>query len=160
VRATALFFPYTYDDEASYASFATSGTRGQRLSIQDTGGELHQQGHSNQRVRSRESLEGWEAGARPAFPLPSRDRASLAIPKTTRLIASVVKHLANGPDVSRTVAKIATTSGVRKLIIGEDGLLSAPAASNLVRKRNTAGAYLRNSDHTTENVERGQTLMT
>jgi phosphoglucomutase len=46
------------------------------------------------------------------------------------------------------VAKIAATAGVGKLIIGEDGLLSAPAASNLVRKRNTAGAiYDIGDDH-------------
>lgn len=45
------------------------------------------------------------------------------------------------------IAKIGAAYGVKKLIIGQDGLLSTPAASHVIRKRKATGGILLTASH-------------
>jgi phosphoglucomutase len=47
----------------------------------------------------------------------------------------------------QTLAGLAAGNGVARLIIGRDGLLSTPAASNLIRRRGAAGGFLLTASH-------------
>lgn len=47
----------------------------------------------------------------------------------------------------QTLARIAAGNGVRKLVTGRDGLLSTPAASNLIRSSGAAGGFLLTASH-------------
>jgi phosphoglucomutase len=49
--------------------------------------------------------------------------------------------------VAQTILKIASANGVSKLIIGKDGLLSTPAASNIIRKYKANGGILLTASH-------------
>ncbi|MFT4047005.1 MAG: alpha-D-glucose phosphate-specific phosphoglucomutase [Solimonas sp.] len=50
-------------------------------------------------------------------------------------------------DAIQTTAAIAAANGVARLIIGQGGLLSTPAASNLIRVRGAAGGLLLTASH-------------
>ncbi|KAI8873482.1 phosphoglucomutase 2 [Ramicandelaber brevisporus] len=50
------------------------------------------------------------------------------------------------PCIQKIIA-IAAGNGVRKLIIGQNGILSTPAASHLIRKRNANGGILLTASH-------------
>jgi phosphoglucomutase len=50
-------------------------------------------------------------------------------------------------DAIQTAASLAAANGVARLIIGQGGLLSTPAASNLIRVRNAAGGLLLTASH-------------
>jgi phosphoglucomutase len=50
-------------------------------------------------------------------------------------------------DAIQTTASIAAANGIARLIIGQGGLLSTPAASNLIRVRNAAGGLLLTASH-------------
>jgi phosphoglucomutase len=51
------------------------------------------------------------------------------------------------PEVVQIILKIASGNGVSKLIIGKDGILSTPAASNVIRKYKAIGGILLTASH-------------
>ena len=51
------------------------------------------------------------------------------------------------PEVCQLIAKIGAAYGVRKLLIGQNGILSTPAASHLIRIRGATGGILLTASH-------------
>ncbi|KAJ9138533.1 Phosphoglucomutase 2 [Coniochaeta hoffmannii] len=51
------------------------------------------------------------------------------------------------PEVIQLIAKIGTAYGVKKLLIGQNGILSTPAASHVIRKRKATGGILLTASH-------------
>ena len=51
------------------------------------------------------------------------------------------------PEVVQLIAKIGAAYGVKKLLIGQNGILSTPAASHIIRKRNATGGILLTASH-------------
>ncbi len=51
------------------------------------------------------------------------------------------------PEVVQIILKIAAANGVSKLIVGKDGILSTPAASNIIRKYKANGGILLTASH-------------
>ncbi|KAH6854365.1 hypothetical protein B0I37DRAFT_301873 [Chaetomium sp. MPI-CAGE-AT-0009] len=51
------------------------------------------------------------------------------------------------PEVIQLIAKISAAYGVKKLLIGQNGILSTPAASHLIRKRKATGGILLTASH-------------
>jgi phosphoglucomutase len=51
------------------------------------------------------------------------------------------------PEVIQLVAKIGAAYGVKKLLIGQHGILSTPAASHVIRKRGATGGILLTASH-------------
>jgi phosphoglucomutase len=51
------------------------------------------------------------------------------------------------PEVIQLIAQIGTAYGVKKLLIGKDGILSTPAASHVIRKRRATGGILLTASH-------------
>ncbi|KKY26719.1 putative phosphoglucomutase [Phaeomoniella chlamydospora] len=51
------------------------------------------------------------------------------------------------PEVVQLIAKISAAYGVKKLIIGQDGILSTPAASHVIRQRKATGGILLTASH-------------
>ncbi|RMZ80781.1 hypothetical protein DV737_g2863, partial [Chaetothyriales sp. CBS 132003] len=51
------------------------------------------------------------------------------------------------PEVIQKIAKIGAAYGVKKLLIGQNGILSTPAASHVIRKRNATGGILLTASH-------------
>ncbi|KAL2178633.1 uncharacterized protein P884DRAFT_268626 [Thermothelomyces heterothallicus CBS 202.75] len=51
------------------------------------------------------------------------------------------------PEVIQLIAKIGSAYGVKKLLIGQNGILSTPAASHLIRKRKATGGILLTASH-------------
>lgn len=51
------------------------------------------------------------------------------------------------PEVTQIIAKIGAAYGVKKLLIGQDGILSTPAASHLIRIRKATGGILLTASH-------------
>ncbi|KAF2145148.1 uncharacterized protein K452DRAFT_244834 [Aplosporella prunicola CBS 121167] len=51
------------------------------------------------------------------------------------------------PEVTQLIAKIGAAYGVKKLIIGQNGILSTPAASNVIRIRKATGGILLTASH-------------
>lgn len=51
------------------------------------------------------------------------------------------------PEVCQIIAKIGAAYGVKKLLIGKDGILSTPAASHVIRKRKATGGILLTASH-------------
>ncbi|KAJ6261393.1 Phosphoglucomutase [Drechslerella dactyloides] len=49
--------------------------------------------------------------------------------------------------VIQTIARMAPAYGVRKLLIGRNGIMSTPAASNIIRKRGATGGILLTASH-------------
>lgn len=45
------------------------------------------------------------------------------------------------------IAKIGAAYGVKKLLIGQNGILSTPAASHVIRKRKATGGILLTASH-------------
>ncbi|KAI8804229.1 hypothetical protein BJ742DRAFT_825415 [Cladochytrium replicatum] len=50
-------------------------------------------------------------------------------------------------DAIKIIIELAAGNGVTKVIIGKDGILSTPAASNLIRKRGATGGILLTASH-------------
>ncbi|KAK9373587.1 uncharacterized protein V1513DRAFT_448594 [Lipomyces chichibuensis] len=50
-------------------------------------------------------------------------------------------------EVVQLIAKISAANGVAKLIIGQNGILSTPAASHIIRKRKATGGILLTASH-------------
>lgn len=51
------------------------------------------------------------------------------------------------PEVVQKIAKISAAYGAKKLLIGQNGILSTPAASHLIRKRQATGGILLTASH-------------
>lgn len=51
------------------------------------------------------------------------------------------------PEVIQLIARIGTAYGVKKLVIGHNGILSTPAASHIIRKRKATGGILLTASH-------------
>ena len=51
------------------------------------------------------------------------------------------------PEVCQLIAKIGAAYGVKKLIIGQNGILSTPAASHVIRQRKATGGILLTASH-------------
>ncbi|KAI2610535.1 phosphoglucomutase 2 [Hypoxylon sp. NC1633] len=51
------------------------------------------------------------------------------------------------PEAIQLIAKIGTAYGVKKLLIGQNGILSTPAASHVIRKRKATGGILLTASH-------------
>jgi len=51
------------------------------------------------------------------------------------------------PEVTQLIAKIGAAYGVKKLLIGQDGILSTPAASHIIRIRKATGGILLTASH-------------
>ena len=51
------------------------------------------------------------------------------------------------PEVVQLIAKIGAAYGVKKIIVGQDGILSTPAASHVIRKRKATGGILLTASH-------------
>jgi len=51
------------------------------------------------------------------------------------------------PEVTQLIAKIGAAYGVKKLIIGQNGILSTPAASHVIRQRKATGGILLTASH-------------
>ncbi|KAL2046349.1 hypothetical protein N7G274_001796 [Stereocaulon virgatum] len=51
------------------------------------------------------------------------------------------------PEVVQLIAKIGAAYGVKKLLIGQNGILSTPAASHVIRKRKATGGILLTASH-------------
>ncbi|RYO89882.1 hypothetical protein DL766_006428 [Monosporascus sp. MC13-8B] len=51
------------------------------------------------------------------------------------------------PEVIQMTAKIGAAYGVKKLLIGQNGILSTPAASHVIRKRKATGGILLTASH-------------
>jgi phosphoglucomutase len=49
--------------------------------------------------------------------------------------------------VVQLIAKIGAAYGVKKLLIGQNGILSTPAASHVIRKRKATGGILLTASH-------------
>jgi len=53
----------------------------------------------------------------------------------------------HNPEVVQTIAKISAAYGVKKLLVGQNGILSTPAASHVIRKRKATGGILLTASH-------------
>ncbi|KAK1063685.1 Phosphoglucomutase-2 [Friedmanniomyces endolithicus] len=51
------------------------------------------------------------------------------------------------PEVMQMIAKIGAGYGVKKLLFGQDGIMSTPAASHIIRKRKATGGILLTASH-------------
>lgn len=51
------------------------------------------------------------------------------------------------PEVMQLIAKIGAAYGVKKLVIGQNGILSTPAASHVIRIRKATGGILLTASH-------------
>ncbi|GMF68798.1 unnamed protein product [Aspergillus oryzae] len=51
------------------------------------------------------------------------------------------------PEAIQKIAKISAAYGVKKLLVGQNGILSTPAASNLIRVRKATGGILLTASH-------------
>ena len=51
------------------------------------------------------------------------------------------------PEVIQLIAKIGAAYGVKKLLVGQNGIMSTPAASHLIRKRKATGGILLTASH-------------
>jgi phosphoglucomutase len=51
------------------------------------------------------------------------------------------------PEVTQLIAKIGAAYGVKKLLIGQNGILSTPAASHIIRIRKATGGILLTASH-------------
>ncbi len=51
------------------------------------------------------------------------------------------------PEVVQLIAQIGAAYGVKKLVIGQNGILSTPAASHVIRKMKATGGILLTASH-------------
>lgn len=51
------------------------------------------------------------------------------------------------PEVMQLIGKIGSAYGVKKLLFGQNGIMSTPAASHLIRKRKATGGILLTASH-------------
>jgi len=51
------------------------------------------------------------------------------------------------PEVMQLIVKIGAAYGVKKLVFGQDGIMSTPAASHIIRKMKATGGILLTASH-------------
>ncbi|KAI5858615.1 hypothetical protein BZA05DRAFT_381917 [Tricharina praecox] len=51
------------------------------------------------------------------------------------------------PEVVQIIAKVGSAYGVKKILVGQNGILSTPAASHIIRKRGATGGILLTASH-------------
>ena len=51
------------------------------------------------------------------------------------------------PELIQLIAKIGAAYGVKKILVGENGILSTPAASHIIRKQGATGGILLTASH-------------
>ena len=51
------------------------------------------------------------------------------------------------PELIQLIAKIGAAYGVKKILVGQNGILSTPAASHVIRKRKATGGILLTASH-------------
>ena len=51
------------------------------------------------------------------------------------------------PELIQLIAKIGAAYGVKKVLVGQHGILSTPAASHIIRKRKATGGILLTASH-------------
>ena len=51
------------------------------------------------------------------------------------------------PEVIQLIARIGAAYGVKKLLVGQRGILSTPAASHIISKRKATGGILLTASH-------------
>ncbi|KAI9593608.1 hypothetical protein BDF19DRAFT_447295 [Syncephalis fuscata] len=73
-----------------------------------------------------------------AIPAPGALNATLVVGGDGRYYST---------EAVQTIVRIAAGNGIRSLIIGQNGILSTPAASNLIRKRQATGGILLTASH-------------
>jgi len=56
------------------------------------------------------------------------------------------------------ITKISAAYGVKKLLFGQDGIMSTPAASHLIRKRKATGGILLTASHNPGGMSREYAL--
>jgi phosphoglucomutase len=71
---------------------------------------------------------------------------TLALPQGSRLVLGGDGRFHNDVAI-QTIIRMTAAAGVHHLIIGRDGLLSTPAASNLIRTRKADGGFLLTASH-------------
>jgi len=72
--------------------------------------------------------------------------SSLQLPPGSTLVLGGDGRYLNKQAI-QTIAAMAVANSIGKLVIGQDGLLSTPAASNLIRQRNAAGGFILTASH-------------
>ncbi|PPQ76249.1 hypothetical protein CVT26_008284 [Gymnopilus dilepis] len=70
---------------------------------------------------------------------------SIAVKDSTLVIGGDGRFFS--PEAVQTILKIGSANGVAKFIIGKDGILSTPAASNVIRKYKATGGILLTASH-------------
>lgn len=71
---------------------------------------------------------------------------TLKLPAGARIVIGGDGRYFNAEAIQRLMA-VAVANGVRDIIVGQDGLLSTPAASHLIRKRQAAAGFILTASH-------------
>lgn len=71
---------------------------------------------------------------------------ALALPAGARVVIGGDGRYFNDEAIQRLIA-VAAANGVREFIIGRNGILSTPAASHLIRKRQAAAGFILTASH-------------
>ncbi len=72
--------------------------------------------------------------------------AALRLPAGSRLVIGGDGRYFNSEAIQRLMA-VAVANGVTEIVVGQDGLLSTPAASHLIRQRHAAAGFLLTASH-------------
>lgn len=72
--------------------------------------------------------------------------STLALPTGSRLVIGGDGRYFNSEAIQRLMA-VAVANGIGELIVGQDGLLSTPAASHLIRQREAAAGFILTASH-------------
>ncbi|MDP2325840.1 MAG: alpha-D-glucose phosphate-specific phosphoglucomutase [Gammaproteobacteria bacterium] len=71
---------------------------------------------------------------------------TLRLPDGARLVIGGDGRYFNSEAIQRLIA-VAVANGVREIIVGQNGLLSTPAASHLIRQRQAAAGFILTASH-------------
>ena len=71
---------------------------------------------------------------------------TLKLPEGSRLVIGGDGRYHN-PEAIQTIIRIAAANGIREVIVGQDGLLSTPAASLVIRKYSAAAGFILTASH-------------
>jgi phosphoglucomutase len=71
---------------------------------------------------------------------------TLRLPEGARLVIGGDGRYFNSEAIQRLMA-VAVANGVREIIVGQNGLLSTPAASHLIRQRQAAAGFILTASH-------------
>jgi phosphoglucomutase len=71
---------------------------------------------------------------------------TLKLPEGSRLVIGGDGRFHN-PEAIQTIIRIAAANGIREVIVGQNGLLSTPAASLVIRKYSAAAGFILTASH-------------